>query len=358
MLRKTVFYTAVLLAAAMLLWRSGDIIYYSRDAMRMCYELIIPTLFPFFVCSSLLVYSGFGSVLARASSGIMRPLFNVAPSGAAAFVLGIISGYPLGALTAAQLYRCGAVSKAEAERLLSFCSNSGPLFIIGSVGVSLYGRPACGAALYAIHIVSSIAVGVIFRGYGKKRHNSPPMRLDTEELPLAEVFSKALRQSAESIVTVCFSIIFFSALSRTLLGIRALPPLLDAAAAGLCEFSTGVLKVSALDASLYEKLILTSFIVGFSGIGVHLQVTAVTAGSGLSLRPYILGKLLHGALAASLTAAVFAAAKPAARVFSSAAPSAPLSASGAVSASMLAAAAAVLLFAAAAAKLAAAARRR
>lgn len=333
MLKRSIFYIAASAAVILLLARAEDVIRYSRDAMNICYELIIPTLFPFFVCSSLLVYSGFGSLLARMCGGIMRPLFNVAPSGAAAFVLGIISGYPLGALTAAQLYRCSALSKAEAERLLSFCSCSGPLFIIGSIGVSLYGKPAYGAALYAIHVAASVIVGIVFRRYGKEHHNSPPMELKTEELPLTEVFAKSLRSSVESIITVCFSIIFFSALSRTLLSLAPLPPLLDAAASGLCEFSTGVLKVSMLDKSLYEKLILTSLIVGFSGIGVHLQVMAVTAGSGLSLKPYILGKLLHGIFAAALTAAVFAVLRPAASVFSPAA--APFSGSCAASALML-----------------------
>ena len=68
----------------------------------------------------------------------MRPLFNVAPAGATAFVLGIISGFPLGAICAKDLYKAGNLSKPEAERLLTFCNNSGPLFIIGTVGAAIY----------------------------------------------------------------------------------------------------------------------------------------------------------------------------------------------------------------------------
>ena len=181
------------------------------------------------------------------------------------------------------------------------------------------------------------------------------MELRTGELSLTEVFSKSLRKSVESILTVCFSIIFFSALSRTLLSAASLPPLLDAAASGLCEFSTGVLKISILDRSIYEKLILTSFIVGFSGIGVHLQVMAVTSGSGLSLKPYILGKLLHGIIAPLLTAGVFALIQPSASVFSPAA--AALSASSAISVSMLAAAAATAAAAALSVKFISAVRK-
>lgn len=302
-MKKTIFYITVLSVVALLIIRADSVIYYAKDSMRICYEMIIPTLFPFFVCSGLLIYSGFGSLLARLSQNIMRPLFNVAPAGAAAFVLGIISGYPLGAVTAAQLYSCGSLSKSEAERLLSFCSNSGPLFIIGSVGVSIYGKLSYGVILYCIHIISSIIVGILFRRFGAKHHNSPPLKLNTADMELSDVFSTALSNASKNIITVCCSIIFFSSISRALLEIAGLPPLLDAAAAGLCEFSTGTLKTSLLSADIYKKFILTSFITGFSGISVHLQVMAVTSGSGLSLKPYMLGKILHGIIAAVITAA-------------------------------------------------------
>lgn len=315
-LKKAVFYFAVIAVAALLIIRADSVIYYAKDSMRICYELIIPTLFPFFVCSGLLIYSGFGSLLAKLSQNIMRPLFNVAPAGAAAFVLGIISGYPLGAVTAVQLYNCGSLSKSEAERLLSFCSNSGPLFIIGSVGVSIYGKLSYGIILYCVHIAASLIVGIMFRRFGAAHHNSPPMKLNTADMPLSEVFSTALSNASKNIITVCCSIIFFSSVSRALLELAQLPPLLDAAASGLCEFSTGTLKTSLLNTDIYKKFILTSFITGFSGISVHLQVMAVTAGSGLSLKPYILGKILHGIIAAAITAALLMFLPVSAPVFS------------------------------------------
>lgn len=304
-MKKRIFHIIVILLVALILFRTEYIIKYAKDSMNICYEFIIPALFPFFVCSSLLIYSGFGTVLAKASQKIMRPLFNIAPSGSAAFVLGIISGFPLGAITAVQLYRSGNISKSEAERLLVFCNNSGPLFIIGSIGVSVYGKPVWGAMLYGIHIISSVIVGIIFRFYNKKKHTAPPTHLNTIELTLPEVFSKALTESAKNIITVCFSIIFFSTISRMLLVNTNLPDFLDALVSGIFEFSTGTLKTSLLNRSVYEKLILTSFIVGFSGLCVHIQVMTVTSGSGLSLKPYILGKILHGAVSAVLTAIVF-----------------------------------------------------
>ncbi len=60
--------------------------------------------------------------------------------GAYAFVMGIISGYPVGAKIVTEFKNNGECSKAEAERLLSFTNNSGPLFIIGTVGIAMFGN--------------------------------------------------------------------------------------------------------------------------------------------------------------------------------------------------------------------------
>ena len=140
-MKRKLLYFGVFIIIGVILLRSESVIRFSKDAMDMCYEIIIPSLFPFFVCSGLLIYSGFGSIIANLAQGIMRPIFNVAPAGAAAFVMGILSGFPSGAICTADLYRCGNLSKSEAERLLAFCNNSGPLFIIGAIGRALYVKP-------------------------------------------------------------------------------------------------------------------------------------------------------------------------------------------------------------------------
>lgn len=303
-MKRKLFYLFVIILIGFILSQAQAVMTYTKDAVIMCYEFIIPSLFPFFVCSGLLMYSGFGTYIARLCEGIMRPLFNVAPSGAAAFVTGIISGFPMGAFCAKELYRCGNLSKAEAERLLAFCNNSGPLFIVGTIGVAIYGKPSYGVMLYVIHIISSILVGIAFRSYGKSHHNSPKTEVMTREMTLTEVFSISLNNASKNIINVCFSIIFFSAISRAVLSLIPMNTVFDAVVSGVCEFSTGVMKISALGYGVCEKLVLTSLVVGFSGICVHLQVMAVTSGAGLSLTPYILGKCLHSITAAVLTAAV------------------------------------------------------
>ena len=93
----------------------------------------------------------------------MKPIFNIRGEGSFALIMGWLSGYPVGAKIACNFRKSQVCSKEECERLLSFTNNSGPLFIIGTVGISLYGNYYIGILLMLTHILACITVGIIFR---------------------------------------------------------------------------------------------------------------------------------------------------------------------------------------------------
>ena len=300
-MQKKILYISGLILTALMLFSPENSMLYSKQALSMCYEIIIPSLFPFFICSGILVYSGFAQSVSKVFRPVMKPLFNVNENGAAAFVLGIISGYPLGALTACQLYENSYLSKSEAERLLAFCNNSGPLFILGAVGTAIYRNVKIGVILYISHIISAILVGILFRFYRRDTFSAPKSRLNTEGENAAEIFSRVIANSVNSILTVCGAIVFFFTASNLLTAIFSQNSLFDALFSAFLEFSGGIKKISGLPLSLPSRLVMSSFAVGFAGLCVHIQVMAVTARYGLSLKPYILGKALHGFTSALFT---------------------------------------------------------
>ncbi len=300
-MKKILLYTIFVGVTLAILLNPALAVDYARNGLELCAEIIIPSLFPFFVCSGLLIYSGFCQVLAKIFEPVMKPVFGINGAGAAAFVLGIISGYPLGALTACQLYESSYVSKSEAERLLAFCNNSGPLFILGSIGVSLYHSPRAGIVLYAAHILAALIVGILFRFYQRGSYAAPPARVETPDRSLGELFSAVLANSIQSILTVCGAVLFFSVVTNIVMQYLPLTAVLKPVVLGLFEFVTGITALSNTDLVLQEKLVLSAAIVGFAGLSVHVQVMGVVSRHMLSLKPYLLGKVLHGAIAAFLT---------------------------------------------------------
>ena len=129
---------------------------------------VVPSLFPFFVISNLLSQTKVVSFVGKLLDKLMRPLFNVPGIGGFAFVMGLISGYPVGAKIVSDFREQGLVTKDEGERMLAFTNNSGPLFIISSVGISLFGDTTTGLLLLCTHILACVTVGILLGKFSKK----------------------------------------------------------------------------------------------------------------------------------------------------------------------------------------------
>jgi sporulation integral membrane protein YlbJ len=288
------------------------------DGVKLCLSIIIPSLFPFFVISSMVVETGIAARLGHFIEPIMFRLFRVNGSCSAAFVLGFIGGYPVGAKTAIALYEKGQCSKPEAERLLSFCNNSGPAFILGVVGAGVFSNSIVGLLLYLAHTTASVLIGVMFRHWGDK--NPPSIisgRKESLNISFTSAFTTSVKTSFQSTLNICGFVIFFTVFIRLLFVANIIPfaaavlggifaPFgLDQAAAerlltGLIELTSGVWTLQNAAAGLNSNVAMAAFMLGWAGLSVHCQALSFLCDSGLSAKTYILGKFLHGILSAAL----------------------------------------------------------
>ena len=255
----------------------------------------------------------------------MRPLFNVPGCGAFPFIMGLISGYPVGAKIVSNLYLNKAITKNEAERLLCFTNNSGPLFILGTVGISFYANSTIGLILLLTHVLASISVGIILGLISRKNekdnivnsnNNSLIKKDDLRISELGEILGNSILNSIKTILmiggfVVIFSVIIsilqktkileiFSSMISNILGFNQ--NLVLGFFTGLIEFTNGLNIISGIHIKeISINIILSSFILGFGGISITLQVLSIISKSKLSIRKYVLGKFLHGLIAAFYT---------------------------------------------------------
>ena len=313
-IRSILLTAALLLSAAALIAAPGEAMEGAKEGLHLCFNVIVPSLFPFFVLSSLVVDLGLAAGLGRAMERFMRPLFRVGGSCAAALALGFIGGYPVGARTTLQLYEQGLCTKTEAERLLAFCNNSGPAFIFGVVGAGIFGDGRVGLLLYLTHALASFMVGLVFRFYGRDSHTPSPRRtkpIETVTLPAA--FTGAVTRALQNTLNICAFVVFFSVVLRLLTTFGILGAVADLLSllglerewarrlvAGLLELSSGVSSLSG-GRGFVGLASMAAFMLGWAGLSVHCQVLSFLVDSGLSARVYIAGKFCHGLLAAALT---------------------------------------------------------
>ena len=301
-------------ALALILWPK-EAMAAMKDGLRLCGNVIIPSLFPFFVLSSLVVELGLSRYLGKLFQPVMAPLFRVNGACTSAVALGFVGGYPVGARTAIALYQSGQCSKTEAERLLAFCNNAGPAFILGVVGAGVFGSGTVGLLLYLAHIAASLCVGLLFRFYrpheGPRRGSLTAPQFQAVRFPAA--FTRSVTGALSSSLNICAFVLLFCVVIRML----SLAGVLEALAELLSLFLgplgfsqswakrllTGVLEISSgvsslTDGSLPGRLSMAAFMLGWAGISVHCQVLSFIGGSGLSVGTYLVGKLLHGGLSA------------------------------------------------------------
>lgn len=314
-LRDSLLGLALILSTVALVAAPQESIDGAKDGLALCFNVIVPSLFPFFVLASLVVDLGLAAYLGRAMEGLMRPLFRVSGSCAAAVALGFIGGYPIGARTTLQLYQQGLCSKIEAERLLAFCNNSGPAFIFGVVGAGVFGDGRVGLLLYITHAVASILVGILFRFYGGNHKEGvssrQPKPIETVTLPAA--FTSSITRALQSTLNICAFVIFFAVFLRLLSAHGVLSAVAEGLSligfqpewarrlvAGLFEVSSGVSSLQG-NSQLVGRVSMAAFMLGWAGLSVHCQVLSFLVDTGLSSRVYLAGKLCHGLVAAALT---------------------------------------------------------
>ena len=270
----------------------------AAEALLLCGKSVIPALFPFLVVSSLLIALGFGEWVSPYLAGLMTPLFRLPGLASSALLLGLVGGYPIGAQTAADLYRQHLLTRQEAERLLTFCNNSNPVFLISVLGVGVFGSVRTGVALWLVHVLSALLVGLLFRGHGKTadRRRPPPIPCRAVSLPAALV--AAVRNSAGGMLSVCAFVTLFYAVAAPL---EALGPHLGTALVGVVE----LFSLTPLLTPDFFGFVLAAGCAGWGGLSVLCQTAAVLDGTDLSLRPCLLGKLTQGLLSAVLAAPVW-----------------------------------------------------
>jgi len=125
--KRNLFAIVFLLFVIFLVVFSNSSLLATKKGLNLWANNVVPSLFPFLVAAQLLSHTNFIYYLSKLCNSYMKPLFNVPGIGAFPFIMGIISGYPVGAKIISSLYSNHDCTKNEAERMLCFCNNSGPL---------------------------------------------------------------------------------------------------------------------------------------------------------------------------------------------------------------------------------------
>lgn len=302
----------VILFLCLLLFFPKEAFAGGKSGLLLWFQTILPTLLPFLIVSNLMIQLNVTDLLCHFLYPFLKHLLPISQNGCYPILIGMLSGYPVGAKACADLVKNKKISRSEGQFLLSLCNNASPMFLISYVTLQNLNNSS-----YTFTIIIIILVGAIFSSltyygiqlYLKKKQTLSAQSLEASfttdsnsiSITFSELVDCSILKSFEIITKIGGYIILFSILAQMIYTLTFLPETLRFCIIGTLEITTGIHAICQSTFPFTKKIVLTLMIVSFGGFSSLAQTKSVISGSGLSITTYLLVKLWNAFLVTFIT---------------------------------------------------------
>lgn len=279
----------------------------AKTGLMLWFQTVLPTLLPFMIVSNLIMQLRVTDCLTSFFYPTLGKLLGLSKPGCYPFLIGMLSGYPVGAKACADLIESNQISMEEGQYLLCFCNNASPMFVISFIAMQCLNVKEHPFLILGIVYGSAILTGVIYRVVHKKdfvnqkQVNRLTVSATSTTVPTRKpafaILDQTILSAFEILVKVGGYIILFSILAEIVLHLTFIPVTARYFLIGFLEITTGSAAISFAGFSFTKKIILTNALTAFGGLSSHAQTYSVIIHSGLSIKKYFLYKCLNACIA-------------------------------------------------------------
>lgn len=301
--------TATLAAISMIIF-PGIVLNSARQGIALWANTVLPALLPFFICADFMIALGLPAIVGSFFENAFQKIFRTSGSAAFVFIVSITSGYPIGARIIGRMKERGEITDKEGIRMLSFCSTSGPLFMLGAVGAGMLGSTAAGIVIALSHYSAALANGLLFRILNRKAEVNATKSVNhfkyanLAEKSILEILTDSILSSLKTLGIICCYIVIFVYVTDLV----EMTGCLNIAGGfssgffkGLIEMTVGLYEISLIGTvGLRLKCTVAAFLISFGGISIMAQSLSVIGGLKITPFHYTFMKLCHGFLAAAI----------------------------------------------------------
>lgn len=282
-----------------ILFNSLEIMESIKLSFSICINNLFPSLIPFMLLSNILINYNFINDISDVFENLITKIFKVNKNCAFAFVMSILSGTPSNSKYLKDLSDNNLISDIDSQKCLNFCHFTNPIFILGTIGYTFLGSKKLGLIILISHYTCSIIIGIINRN---KINNN--IKINNNQKISNNSFIKVLTNSINSTIDTLLLILGIITFCLILTCIINKLFLLDDNTKflyGILEITQGLKYLSISNLSLELKACISSFLISFGGICIHMQVFSILDNKKVRYYPYLISRLIHGTLSFILT---------------------------------------------------------
>lgn len=266
-----------------------------REGIELCLSVLVPSLFPFMVVSSLIVKSGTAIIIGKRLERFTKAVFGLPGCMAPVILLSMIGGYPVGAKGINELVKIGAISEHQGKQAALFAVSAGPGFLISYIGASILGNMILGAVILCSQCLSVIFTGILSRLFFIGKNNSENEANKSISSPPGSALIEAVADGTKSMLMICSFVLIFSSIIGVI-DVYTKNEIVKSLLLSVLEVSTAVGKLGKT-----MPVELVAFVVGFGGICVHLQIFSVLRDTAINKGLFFLFRIFQGILTSLFT---------------------------------------------------------
>lgn len=265
---------------------------------------LLPSMFPFFVVSDILVSYHIINYIPRIFKNVFCSLFKVSESVITIFFLSFLSGFPSNARIIRMMYESGEISKEEGNRALLFTHFSNPMFILSTVGVMFLHNEKYGYIILISHFLGNVIIGIATRWMNYSFHYDYTQKI-CESQNFSKVFIRAIRSSIDTCLLILGTVTCFLICSSLLTYYFDFGYYGNTIIKGIMEITIGLKKLSLLSIPDIYKVVIATMFLSFGGLSVHLQVLSQIVDIDLSYHLYFVARIFHAIISGGICYLLF-----------------------------------------------------
>ncbi len=306
-----------------LLFFGVQILYHSKAvldsvlfSLNIWQKNIFPSLFPFFLLSSVLTEYGFIELVGELCKPLMQLLFKCKGECAFVLIMSLISGFPSNAKYTRELFEQGILSEQEASKILMFTHFSNPLFILGTVSILFLNNKEVGILILLCHYVSNLIIGLLVRSYAPSKIEQESFSIKKAILKMhqkridntksfGQIITNSLKNTIDTLLLILGVVTMFLIITTIIDQNIQLSSYHQSILNGCFEMTQGLKYISLLHIPLKYKATLSVMILSFGGFSVHMQMIGILSDTKIRYLPFLTARLLHASIASILVFSCF-----------------------------------------------------
>lgn len=250
---------------------------------------VFVSIFPFIILSDILFYFNYDLFLKKIFGNIISKLFNVSKSTSIIYVLSILTSHPTNSIYIKEMLDRKEIDESDINKILLTTYFPSIAFVIGTIGIGIYHSIKIGVFLYLTILIKNILIGIFLRG--KNLCKEVPS-IKKSKITLQETISKSIIKGINTSYTILGNIIIFTIIVNLLNNYLNINSTILSLMSGMLEMTSGIFMISNLNINLSQKILLTSFILNFSGLSIIFQTTSILNKYKINIKKILITKLI------------------------------------------------------------------